>query len=358
MNHSLKSFLFLSLAFLVAIGQAARAAEPNEFFAESTLLAPGVLSVSDDLTPGGSVSADTLLVARAGGIFDDIIFETFDDDGSPLGDGTASAFTDVDVINPGEIRFSITGFGDDFFEGNHIEEGDYEAYVEVFNSFGNSIDNFSIFGTLFSGAVDEHNFVDTNWLGGTYAVTIDNEPFGVTGGDVDFFTFTGLNPGESFTAETSSSGSIDTLLGLFDDAGTLVDQDDDSGLGFWSRLQGTVPASGNLTFAVTGHEDGNFDGGHSEEDVYDLQLSTSGTFSADFNNDNQVNGLDLTDSATGWQARYGINLDGTDFLAWQQQFGSGTTTAVPEPTTLALLLLATLFPNRRVPLARVPPTFV
>lgn len=65
--------------------------------------------------------------------------------------------------------------------------------------------------------------------------------------------------------------------------------------------------------------------------------------SADFDFDGDVDAEDLTDSVNGWQARYGEGLDGSDFLAWQRQYGSGVSTplsgqAVPEPSTLTLLI--------------------
>ena len=52
---------------------------------------------------------------------------------------------------------------------------------------------------------------------------------------------------------------------------------------------------------------------------------------------------DLTDPVDGWQARYGNNLDGGNFLDWQRQFGSGVpplaaSLAVPEPSSVLLLI--------------------
>ena len=68
------------------------------------------------------------------------------------------------------------------------------------------------------------------------------------------------------------------------------------------------------------------------------------TFTADFDQDGGVDGDDLTDLVNGWQARYGVDLDGSNFLDWQRQFGSGvpllaSSQTVPEPSTAALLLL-------------------
>jgi hypothetical protein len=78
------------------------------------------------------------------------------------------------------------------------------------------------------------------------------------------------------------------------------------------------------------------------------------SLAADFNDDNTVNGLDLT----VWKGAFGAGAagdadgdsdsDGADFLVWQRQFGMSVTPAapavgaVPEPATLALAWLATL----------------
>jgi hypothetical protein len=54
----------------------------------------------------------------------------------------------------------------------------------------------------------------------------------------------------------------------------------------------------------------------------------------DFNGDGHVNGADLTDPTSGFKARFGVDLDGSDFLVWQRNVGASSTTvalAVPEP---------------------------
>ena len=70
---------------------------------------------------------------------------------------------------------------------------------------------------------------------------------------------------------------------------------------------------------------------------------------ADFDRDGDVDLDDLTDPEHGWQARYGIDLDGHDFLTWQRQLGSSISslravtsspTVVPEPATIMILLIA------------------
>ena len=83
-----------------------------------------------------------------------------------------------------------------------------------------------------------------------------------------------------------------------------------------------------------------------------LQVVNKPIFSADFDDDGDV---DATDLAI-WQGAFDLNQlgdadgdndsDGADFMLWQQQFGShpavGALATVPEPTSLALLLIAAL----------------
>ena len=80
-------------------------------------------------------------------------------------------------------------------------------------------------------------------------------------------------------------------------------------------------------------------------------VSTGPAFTADFNDDGRVDGLDLAAWKTAFGAGNGADAngdnvtDGADFLEWQRQFGSGVPAtsavgAVPEPASIALLSLA------------------
>ena len=63
---------------------------------------------------------------------------------------------------------------------------------------------------------------------------------------------------------------------------------------------------------VTTHIDGN------GQTVYfdDLTTVAVSDLTGDFNVDGSVNRLDLTDPTNGWEARYGRDLTGEDFLLW------------------------------------------
>jgi len=330
--------------------QRAAATEPNESFESATLLGSGVLTVSDELRQ----PPDTLMGARD--MFGGINEEYVNDDGGPFASTFGSEIVGVPTNN-GAIRFAVTGVGDDFFEGGHGEAGRFEVFVEAFDFGGEPAGEFSQIRTLAPGAVEEFNFSDFNWIGGSYNAYVNNVIDFEGFADVDFFTFTGLTPGATFTAKTldPSASNVDTFLGWFDATGTLLDDDDNGNGGGLSLLSGTVPGNGRVTLAVTGAEDLDFEGDHQAEGAYQLSLTLGGGggFAADFNNDNKVNGLDLA----AWKTAFGATAvgdadndddsDGADYLIWQRQFGSGVTSvasgsAVPEPASASLLFVAAI----------------
>jgi hypothetical protein len=331
-----------------AMSSVTTAAEPNEDFESATVLSSGVLLVSDELVQ----APDTLLGIRnfLGAIVD------FDDDLSPAGNGKASGLEDVPTQD-GSIRFAVTGWGDDDFVGNHSEAGEYKVFVQTYDSFGDEANLYSQVASLQPGVVDEYSLFDEEAFLGTYDVYIDNLGHFNVYADIDYFTFTGLTPGATFTAKTLDPDSIglDTLLGWYSDDGFLIGSDNDGGAAGLSLLNGTVPANGRVTLAVTGTGDDAFVGDHIVRGSYDLMLTLGGGgFAADFNNDGKVNAVDL---AT-WKAAYGAtqagdadddnDSDGADFLIWQRQFGSGVPSAaaiaaVPEPASVLLFALAAAF---------------
>lgn len=95
-----------------------------------------------------------------------------------------------------------------------------------------------------------------------------------------------------------------------------------------------------------------------------LQVVNQTSYAADFDKDGDVDATDLA----YWKGAFGLNqlgdangdnrTDGSDFLIWQRQFGSGSALpasqsaagAIPEPATGSLLLLASiaLFAARRL----------
>ena len=82
------------------------------------------------------------------------------------------------------------------------------------------------------------------------------------GGDVDFYKFS-ATAGDVLVVETVPGNQVDTLIGLFDAAGTLLAVNDDGGafgLGGLSRLAVIVPATANYFVGVTTWPDFGFTG--------------------------------------------------------------------------------------------------
>jgi hypothetical protein len=339
-----------ALAIVAALPAASFATEPNDNFSTATMLAPGLLTVADDLSP----RPDTLLGVRD---HFGVVYAT-DDDGSPVGNGYASGLGGVPT-NSGVIDFSVTGFGDDGFVGAHSQSGAYRVYIDVYDFFDDLVDELVADRVLSPGIVHDFYYENFEWIQGSYDVYIDNT-LGGGFGDVDFFTFTGLTPGAQYTAKTADplASGVDTLLGVFDDFGQVSNFDDDGGGGVLSQLQGVVPAGGALTFAVSGTGDLGFLGNHVLHGDYELRLTLGGGFAADFDNSGGVRGADLAI----WKSKFGANVDGdadndndtdgADLLVWQRELGSGGLTAlvVPEPGSVGLVGLALLccgFAHRR-----------
>lgn len=337
---SLHRRVCLFVLFTAATSHFVLAAEPNEFFAQSTVLAPGVLSVNDNLTPGDIFYPDTLLGIRSAFGF----ITATNDNGGPYAAEGGSGLSQVSVNNNGTISFVISGFPDFSFDGSHDQFGDYQVYVDVYDQFGFLEDTYDFIDSLQPGVVNQYMIpgINTNY---DYNVYIDNTLGGLSGGDVDFFTFTGLTPGVAFSAETMQLGldSIDTFLGWFDDGGNLIETDDDSGINLLSLIEGVVPASGKLTFAVTGYGDNSFLGAHLEDANYKLQLTVaSGNTPGDFDNDGDVDGRDFLI----WQRGGSTNglLNAGDLADWQEYYGFPfdetlqSLQTVPEPGAMAWLV--------------------
>jgi hypothetical protein len=342
--------LRLTAAVVATLGLAVPclSTEPNETFATRTVLSPGVLSVADELVLPNF--PDTLLGIRD--LFGDIYY--VDDDSSHLGDGLASGVCilceneSVVPTNEGSIDFAVSGFGDDNFDGSHGEFGGYEVFVDVYDFFGDPVDSFSEIRTLAPGVVHEFSYAEFEWIDGFYEVYIDNT---VGGSDVDFFTFTGLAPGAAFTARTldPESNGIDTYLGWFDSSGPPLEADDDSGggpFGNLSLIEGTVPANGMLTFAVTGVGDVDFLGDHGEFGDYQLQLEIDAALQGDFNDDGAVDAADYV----VWR-KSGGSVE--EYNTWRAHFGqtggsgsarnAASSTTVPEPVSLLLCGIGGVF---------------
>ncbi len=324
------------------------AAEPNETFAQATILAAGVTSVVDTISPRVSDGdfPDTMIAGlnSAGFIIDE------NNDGGPWEGALGSGLTSMPINNDSSFWFIVTGYPDFDYNGSHDQFGDYHVYVDIYNDFGEFEETYEFDETLEPGEIDQFRLEGFNSFY-TYDVFIDNTVGGATSGDVDFYTFTGLIPGSSFTAEVTQEtfDGFDSYLGWFSDTGTLIDTDDDSGgFGRLSLLEGIIPASGKLTFAVTGYGDEGFLGNHDENATYVLELSIGNPVAnGDFDGDGDVDGRDFLLWQRGGSPS---SFSAGDLALWRNEYG-GTlvgVTAVPEPGTLGLVVAATCVGLRRL----------
>jgi len=98
------------------------------------------------------------------------------------------------------------------------------------------------------------------------------------GGDVDFFRLSGP-PGALLVADLQGAGAGagtlgDGVLGAFSaDCASLLDVDDDSGVGFDPRLVVRIPPSGSLVLAASSFSDFDFDGDGGSTGTYRLRTS-------------------------------------------------------------------------------------
>lgn len=96
----------------------------------------------------------------------------------------------------------------------------------------------------------------------------------IAAGDVDFYRFR-ARAGEILAIETVPGTPLDTMVGLFDAAGTLLALDDDGGVGgtgSLSRLLVRVPADGVYAVGVTTWPDFGFTGAGNETGRYVLSV--------------------------------------------------------------------------------------
>jgi len=207
------------------------------------------------------------------------------------------AFT-MGLFIGGEIDFAFSFASDDI-----LDRGDEWLFLAVTYDGNSNVDNTAFF------VGDENNAVSQ--LGDT--LTIDAGPV--------------------YPSNTQNGGDANARFGIgFTDAAPTADT------------------------SLTGYQDDVrvYDG---VLDVAALDLARLANlpedtgFTADFDNDNDVDGDDFGI----WETSFGIDdmadadadgdSDGADFLAWQRQFGSGVTlnaasTAVPEPATLLLIAVS------------------
>jgi hypothetical protein len=170
-----------------------------------------------------------------------------------------------------------------------------------------------------------------NRNGFTTTGTIGDGPHGSTGdgsGDFDFIKVHG-RAGQQLVAGTT--GSLDTVVGLYDAAGVLVAADDDGGPGLSSLLDFAVPATGDYFLMVSGYGLGTalpedpFDSGSGlgagREGAYGLEVSLAFP-DLDFYAVDLVAGDVLGGSVTGVGTRLSVRDPGGRIVFGSEQDAS------------------------------------
>ncbi len=205
----------------------------------------------------------------------------------------------------------------------------------TFDPSGALTGNGSIFGNVSNnGAIVPGDSIGSIAIAGTYSQAASGALAIELGGTVPAPEFDQLLVTEGVTlAGTLTVELIDDFTPSIGQTFTILSANDVDGT-FTTELLPSVPG---LFFDV----------------IYNPQsvvLTVSPTFTADFDEDGDVDSDDLVQ----WQGDYGLNAlsdadddgdsDGDDFLAWQQQLGSGLSIGsavgvIPEPSALALISL-------------------
>ena len=245
------------------------------------------------------------------------------DQGDDYLDGGAGISDRVEYISPASVIVSLAaGTANDGF-GNtdtvlNIEEVTGSNFDDLIigDANNNVLDGNGGADTLDGGAGDDNlhgdifvNVGDDSITGGAGNDFLDGsggalfakppdfsfamEDLAGGGMDVDAFDFMALTPGEDFVVLTNNfSLGPDLTLGVFDQAGALIDTDDDGsplGNGLASAIHGQVNSDGTIHLKVSGFNDFDFDGfsdtntggGHNQTGAYELFVFLGFTDPAD-----------------------------------------------------------------------------
>jgi hypothetical protein len=244
--------------------------EPNNRPTQATILNVGQLSVADSLN-GDSGRPNTLL-ASSDPAFTKIL--AVDDNSSPLGDGFASKLTGVPLQPNGSAYFRVTGAPDTSFTGNQTQSGSYSVRFDLFDAQHNFFESLPMdFEGVAPGMLDFVWFdppkvAEPQRVGGTVDVTINNVVGPGTGDSLDFFRFSGLQPGQQFTAHLTAN--FHGLIGLYSGVSNLVAESHPGDNA--PTLTGNADSQGRILIGVSGGNDTAFKGEHVEQGQYLLTV--------------------------------------------------------------------------------------
>ena len=291
-----------------------------------------------------NITAETLTIGAAGQLGQSVIVDQNQTLGVPNNTLTVDFGADLNVIrgelstadatNNGLIVISnVSTVGDVDFDNGDSGTG-----------LTNAVDaDLVVIDSTVSGAIQNNGSIEmignVTFEDGITLAASSSLGFDIDGvSDFDVLTVGGVSTlAGSLDLDVNFSLALGDLFEIIDVAGTL------SGAFVGLPDNSEVGTFGGVKLFI------DYDGG----DGNDVVLIAP-EFTADFDLDGDVDGDDLNDPVDGWQARYGNDLDGSNFLDWQRQFGSGVpplsaSTTVPEPSSLlfAALGLLTLFSRRK-----------
>ena len=262
--------ILLTVATAIAATAAVRATEINNSLGTATVLPSGQRSVTDTLD--GDVGRPDTILGHYNSSYTTLLGS--DDNGSPLGDGTASAMLGVPLDANGGVYFRITGAPDMYFIKNHTQSGRYSVNLTVHDPLGGIVADMSrtenddvipyeLDNIWINPGAPEPGYSD--WDGFTVDVTINNILGPGTGDSLDFFTFTGFGAFQPFTVNLNAQFA--GMTGWYDPLNVLHMSDPNDPL---ATLSGIADAAGNVTIGVTGWGDLNLVGQHSQIGQYTL----------------------------------------------------------------------------------------
>ncbi|QDU72077.1 hypothetical protein [Mucisphaera calidilacus] len=241
-----------------------------------------------------------------------------DDDGSPLGNGVASAI--AGTVNPdGSIEVFVSGYPDGLDGTDETPPFDGSAYDDGNGNFSGHGEEGDYLMYIIFDVADPYEAVDFEYFLPAQELTPD----------VDFYRWDNepYAPGQMVRAYTygyseSEYSDLDLMMAVYDDAGNEIAFSDDGPFGVDPAVNLVVPIDGVFNIGITGYPDYDFLGDHSETGSYDLYLDLLG----DLNYDGIVDANDI-DNLFGNIGSYDlyadINLDGNvddndvdDLLAW------------------------------------------
>lgn len=183
---------------------------------------------------------------------------------------TSEFSSGVEIVDASTFNYISTSSGPEDLAGVAVDHDNDVVYA--LSRRGNTLYAYDWDPTP-PPALDEENeseannvFSDRNVFASSGYLLINGAL--AAGGDVDIFEVSGL--GSAPIDIEVISGGFDSILGLFDAGGTLIDMDDDGGSGLLSRLSSVTPDSGTVRFGITGYNDYGLTGNHSETGSYQI----------------------------------------------------------------------------------------